>query len=311
MAEPSEPIATRRRRNPTYYAWLSIGAALVTIALKTIAYLLTDSIGLLSDAIESLVNLVAAGIVLVVLRIAMTPPDDEHEFGHGKVEYFSSGLEGALILVAAIAIIATAVPRLLVPRPLVDIGLGLGISAAAAAVNLFVALRLRAAAREHHSISLEADSHHLMTDVWTSAGVIVGVALVAVTGWERIDPIIAIGVAVHILWIAWRLLRRSASGLMDTAVPATDRAALLEVLARYERTDGIQWHALRTRQAGARRFVSVHVLVPGEWTVQRGHDLCERLELDLAATRSQTTVFTHLEPVEDERSFADQGLDRE
>jgi cation diffusion facilitator family transporter len=297
-------------RPSTHYAWLSIAAALLTIGLKSTAYLLTGSVGLLSDAIESLVNLVAAAVVLVVLRIAMAPPDEEHEFGHGKAEYFSSGLEGALILVAAVAIIVSAVPRLFDPRPLDDVAIGLVVSAAASAVNLFVALRLRAAAREHHSISLEADAHHLMTDVWTSLGVILGVALVAVTGWERFDPIIAIAVAIHILWIAWRLLHRSAMGLLDTAVPVADRDALLAVLARYEREDGMHWHALRTRQAGARRFVSVHVLVPGAWTVQRGHDLCERIEHDLAATRSMTTVFTHLEPVEDARSFADQGLDR-
>lgn len=295
----------------TRYAWLSVAAALLTIALKTTAYMLTGSVGLLSDALESLVNLVAAGVLLVVLRIAAAPPDTGHEFGHTKAEYFSSGLEGALIFVAAAAIVASAVPRLLSPAPLEAVGLGLGVSAAASVVNLFVALRLRAAARKHHSISLEADARHLMTDVWTSAGVIVGVGLVALTGWERLDPIIALAVAVHILWTGWRLIHRSATGLLDAAVPAAERAALLEILARYERTEGMRWHALRTRQAGVRRFVTVHVLVPGAWTVQRGHDLCERLEHDLAATRPMTSVFTHLEPVEDERSFADQGLDRE
>lgn len=295
----------------TRYAWLSVAAAVLTIALKATAYGLTGSVGLLSDALESLVNLVAAGVMLVVLRIAAAPPDAEHEFGHGKAEYFSSGLEGALVFVAAIAIVASAVPRLISPMPLDDVGLGLVVSAVASGVNLFVALRLRAAARKHKSISLEADAHHLMTDVWTSAGVIVGVGVVALTGWERFDPIIALAVAVHILWIGWRLLRRSAMGLLDAAVPEAERAALLEILARYEQAEGMQWHALRTRQAGARRFVSVHVLVPGSWTVQRGHDLCDRLEHDLAATQPMTSVFTHLEPVEDERSFADQGLDRQ
>jgi cation diffusion facilitator family transporter len=307
MPVPDVPMP---RSNLTGYAWLSVAAALLTIALKTTAYLLTSSVGLLSDALESLVNLVAAGVLVVVLRIAAAPPDAEHEFGHGKAEYFSSGLEGALVFVAAAAIVASALPRLWSPVPLDDVGLGLVVSAIAGAVNLFVALRLRSAAKKHHSISLEADAHHLLTDVWTSAGVIAGVGLVALTGWERFDPILALGVAAHILWMGGRLIRRSVMGLLDAAVPEAERAELVEILGRYERAEGMHWHALRTRQAGARRFVTVHVLVPGAWTVQRGHDLCERIEHELAATRPMTSVFTHLEPVEDERSFADQGLDR-
>jgi len=295
----------------TRFAWLSIVAALVTIALKGAAYLMTGSVGLLSDALESVVNLVAAGLLLVVLRFAAAPPDAEHEFGHGKAEYFSSGLEGALIFVAAAAIIASAVPRLFSPVPLESLGIGLAVNAAAAAVNFAVAWRLLAAARAHQSIALEADAHHLMTDVWTSLGVIAGVGLVALTGWDRFDPLVALAVAVHILWTGGRLIHRSAMGLLDSAIPAADRAEITRVLAAHERTDGIGWHALRTRQAGARRFVSVHVLVPGAWTVARGHELCERIEQEILALRPPTTVFTHLEPVDEALSFADQGLDRE
>lgn len=292
------------------FAWLSIAAALVTIALKAAAYLMTGSVGLLSDALESVVNLVAAIVLLVVLRIAASPTDAEHEYGHGKAEYFSSGLEGALIFVAAGAIIASAIPRLLSPQPLQSLGLGLAVSAAAAVVNLVVAQRLRRAARELRSIALEADAQHLMTDVWTSAGVLAGVGIVAVTGWVRLDAVVALAVAVHILWTGARLVRRSAAGLLDAAVPANERAQIEAVLAECVRGHGIDWHALRTRQSGARRFVNVHVLVPGAWSVTQGHALCDRLERDIAAISPQTTVFTHLEPQGDALSLADQGLDR-
>ncbi len=295
----------------TRFAWLSIAAALVTIALKTAAYLATGSVGLLSDALESIVNLVAAGFLLWVLRVAATPPDAEHEFGHGKAEYFSSGLEGALVFVAAAAIVASAVPRLLSPVPLESLRTGLAVNASAAVVNLAVAWRLRSAARTHQSIALEADAQHLMTDVWTSVAVIVGVALVGVTGWERLDPLVALAVAVHILWTGARLVRRSVMGLLDSALPAADRDEITAVLAAYEHSEGIGWHALRTRQSGARRFVSVHVLVPGAWTVARGHALCERIEREIVALRPPATVFTHLEPIDDALSFADQELDRE
>lgn len=292
-------------------AWLSIAAAVVTIALKAAAYLMTGSVGLLSDALESVVNLVAAIVLLVIVRIAASPPDAEHAYGHGKAEYFSSGLEGALIFVAAAAIIASAIPRLLSPEPLQALGLGLAVNASAAVINLVVAQRLRRAARELRSIALEADAQHLMTDVWTSAGVLVGVGLVAITGWARLDAVVALAVAIHILWTGARLVRRSATGLLDAAVPSSERAQIEAVLDQCVREQGIDWHALRTRQSGARRFVDVHVLVPGAWSVTRGHALCDRLERDIAAIAPQTTVFTHLEPLEDAISFADQGLDRD
>lgn len=294
----------------TRFAWLSIAAALVTIGLKAGAYLLTGSVGLLSDALESLVNLVAAVVALVVLAVAARPPDDDHAYGHGKAEYFSSGVEGGLIIVAAASIGYAAVGRLLSPAPLEEVGLGLAISVAASAINLAVARVLLQAGRHYHSITLEADAHHLMTDVWTSAGVVLGVALVALTGWERLDPIIALIVAANIVWSGARLLRRSVLGLLDTALPKEERAAVLDVLERFRAEQGVQFHALRTRQAAARRFVSMHVLVPGEWSVQRGHLLLEQIERAVRAALPNVTVFTHLEPIEDPASFEDQHLDR-
>jgi cation diffusion facilitator family transporter len=293
----------------TPFAWLSITAALGTIGLKAVAYLLTDSVGLLSDALESCVNLVAGCVALVVLSIVARPPDEEHPYGHEKAEYFSGGLEGALIFVAAVSIMVTAVPRLFAPQPLEAVGVGLLLSLAASLVNLGVALVLLRAGRRYESLTLEADARHLLTDVWTSAGVLAGVGLVALTGWQRLDPILALLVAGHILWTGFGLVRRAALGLMDTALPAGERAAVQEVLDGY-RPEGIEFHALRTRQAGARRFVSVHVLVPGHWTVQRGHDLLEGLEERIRRALPNVTVFTHLEPLEDPSSWEDVAISR-
>jgi cation diffusion facilitator family transporter len=298
------------RKTLTRFAWLSIAAAIMTIGLKTIAYLLTGSVGLLSDALESLVNLVAAIMALAMLTIAARPPDDEHAYGHEKAEYFSSGVEGALILVAAISIVATSVPRLLNPQPIEQAGLGLAVSVIASAVNLVVALILRRAGRQYNSITLEADAAHLMTDVWTSAGVLVAVGLVAWTDWERLDPIIALLVAANIIWSGIGLVRRSALGLMDTALPNETLAKIHQIQERYSQ-QGITFHALRTRQSGARAFSSMHVLVPGDWTVQRGHELLEQIEADIRASIPHITVFTHLEPLDDPTSWQDAQLDRE
>ena len=292
------------------FAWLSIAAALVTIGLKTLAYRLTGSVGLLSDALESLVNLAAALFTLGMIGLAARPPDDEHTFGYGKAEYLSSGAEGILILVAAAAIGWTAAQRLRAPQPLEDVGLGLAVSVAASLVNLGVARVLLSAARRHHSIALEADGHHLMTDVWTSAGVLAGIGAVGVTGYAVLDPLIAIGVAIHILWSGVKLVRRSTRGLLDRALAPDEQLAVRAVLARHESTE-VTFHAVRTRQAGARRFVTLHVLVPGTWTVQRGHALCEVLELEISAALPHANVFTHLEALEDPVSFEDQELDRE
>jgi cation diffusion facilitator family transporter len=291
------------------YAWLSIGAALATIALKGAAYRLTGSVGLLSDAIESLVNLAAAVVTLVALTVAARPPDEDHAYGHTKAEYFASGTEGALILLAAAAIAWAAVRRLIAPQPIEQPGLGLLISCGASAINFGVARILLRAGRRHHSIALEADGRHLITDVWTSAGVVLGVGAVAFTGWERLDPVIALLVAANIVWTGLKLAHRSALGLLDVAWAKPDQDALRRVLDRHA-VPPIQFHAIRTRQAGARRFVSFHVLVPGDWTVARGHQLLERIEHDIRQVVPHATVETHLEPVEDPASFEDQGLDR-
>ncbi|HEY1297052.1 MAG TPA: cation diffusion facilitator family transporter [Chloroflexota bacterium] len=294
----------------TRFAWLSIAAAVVTISMKVGAYFLTGSVGLLSDALESCVNLVAAVVALVALSIASREPDEERAYGYQKAEYFSSGTEGGLILLAAVAIIITAIRRLLNPAPLEAIGWGLVVSAAASAVNFGVSLRLREAGRKYESITLEADARHLMTDVWTSAGVIVGVGAVALTGWLWLDPVVALAVGLNIVRAGIDLVRRSALGLLDTAIPRAERDAVQTVLEKY-RAQGVEWHAVRTRQAAARRFVSLHVLVPGDWTVQHGHDLVEDVERDIRAALGTVTVFTHLEPREDPRAFEDLGLDRE
>jgi cation diffusion facilitator family transporter len=296
-------------RSLARFAWLSIAAALVTIALKTLAYTLTGSVGLLSDALESVVNLVAAFITLGMLSVAARPPDEDHAWGYGKAEYFSSGAEGVLILLAAIAIGWTAIPRLLAPRPLESVGLGFVVSIAASLVNFGVARILLVAGRRHHSIALEADARHLLTDVWTSAGVLVAVVAVAITDWEILDPIIALVVAAQILWTGVKLVRRSALGLLDRALPVEEQGALQAVLDRHA-SALVHFHAVRTRQAGARRFVTLHVLVPGDWTVQRGHALCEQLELEIASALPNASVLTHLEAIEDPASFQDQELDR-
>ena len=291
------------------FAWLSIGAAVLTIALKTIAYLLTGSVGLLSDALESLVNLTGALLALTMLSIAARPADDEHRYGHGKAEYFSSFAEGVLILGAAAGIAVAAVHRLLVPRPLEQIGLGLIVSVAASIINLGAAVVILRAGRRYQSITLEANAKHLLTDVWTSVGVVVGVGAVALTGWQPLDPIVALAVTANIVVTAIRIVQRSISGLMDTALPAEDERQLRAVLDRHS-TGGVQYHALRTRQAGSRRFVSVHVLVPGRWTVQRGHHLLEKIEGDIRQIFPNVTVFTHLESLEDPASWDDVTLDR-
>jgi cation diffusion facilitator family transporter len=300
---------TAERSSLTRFAWLSIGAALLTIAMKTVAYLLTGSVGLLSDAVESLVNLVGGVMALSMLTIAARPEDEEHAYGHSKAEYFSAGVEGSLILVAAASIAFAAGRRLLNPVPLEEIGLGLAVSVGASFVNLAAALLLLRAGRRHHSITLEANAHHLLTDVWTSAGVIVGVGAVALTGWLRLDPFVALLVAGNIVFTGVGIVRRAVSGLMDTALPAEDVARVHEVLTGYER-EGAHFHALRTRQAGARSFVSMHVLVPGEWTVHRGHQLLERLEADVREALPRAVVFTHLESLEDPASWGDQALER-
>ncbi|MGA7689335.1 MAG: cation diffusion facilitator family transporter [Jiangellales bacterium] len=307
MAAPTDSDGAQGGVRLQRYAWLSIGAAVTTILLKSTAAWITGSVGLLSDAFESGVNLVAAVVALVALKAAARPPTTHHHFGLGKAEYMSAAVEGSMILVAAVAILWTAVDRLVNPQPIEQLGVGLVISAVAAAINLAVGLLLVRTGRRHRSITLEADGKHLLTDVWTSGGVIVAVGVVALTGWQALDPIIAIAVGINILFTGYTLLRRSGAGLLDVALPTADQASIAHVVAEYE-AQGVRFHALRTREAGQHRFVYVHVLVPGDWTVQRGHDLCERFERDLALALPGTTTFTHLEPVEDPVSYADQEL---
>jgi cation diffusion facilitator family transporter len=295
--------------SPRRYAVLSIVAAVLTIGLKLGAYFLTGSVGLFSDAAESVVNLVAAVAALWALLYASRPPDEEHAFGHDKAEYFSSGLESALILIAAVWIGITAWDRLMDPQPLHNVGIGLSITLVATAINGIVALIILRAGRRLRSITLQADAQHLLTDVWTSLGVVLGIATVQVTGWLVLDPLIGLLVTANILWTGVRLLRDTAQGLLDRALPPEDRKVISRVLSRYEEK-GIKFHALRTRASGPRRFISMHVLVPGEWTVQQGHDLSEQIEKDLAEALPQSTFFIHIEPSEDPASFADQTLDR-
>jgi cation diffusion facilitator family transporter len=291
------------------YAWLSIAAAIATIALKSLAYWLTGSVGLLSDAIESIVNLVGALMALAMLTVAARPPDEDHPYGYSKAEYFSSGVEGTLIFIAAISIAIAAVVRLLHPRVIEQTDVGLLISLIASLINFVVARILIRVGKEANSITLEADGHHLMTDVWTSAGVIVGVGIVTFTGWMSLDPILALAVAINIVWTGFQLMRRSVLGLLDRALPIQERDMVVEIFERYKQ-QGVEYHALLTRRAGARRFVSAHVLVPGRWTVQRGHELLEEIEQEIRNALPDVNVLIHLEPVEDPVSWEDIELDR-
>ena len=297
------------RRPLTRFALLSLAAAIVTIALKLAAWHLTASVGMLSDALESVVNVVAAGATMWLLYLSARPPDLRYAYGYSKAEYFASAFEGALILVAAAMIAWAAVERLLNPQPLEQVGVGVVVSLVATAINLIVARLLLRAAQRYHSIALEADAHHLMTDVWTSVGVVVAVIAVGASGWNWLDPVIALVVAANIVFTGVSLLRRSAFGLMDEALPPERVRKIEEVLGRY-RGQGIDFHAIRTRAAAGRSFVSMHVLVPGAWTVKEGHDLVERIEHEVATTAPGTTVFTHLEPREDPASYRDESLDR-
>jgi cation diffusion facilitator family transporter len=303
------------QKSLTVYGWLSIVAAVTTIVLKGYAYWLTGSVGLLSDALESVINLAAGIIVLVALHIAARPPDVGHAYGHEKIEYFSSGAEGVMILLAAVSIGAAAWERLWHPQPLHQLDVGIAISAFASLINLIVARILIAVGRSRQSITLEADGRHLLTDVWTTLGIIVGIGIISVgnrleytleiahrlgmNGWEILDPIIAILVAVQIVWAGLQLIHRTIAGLMDASLSEEEQAEIVSVLEQFVASHAIAYHALRTRYSGARRFMSVHVLVPGTWTVQQGHDLLEDIERQITAKFGNIDIDTHLEPVED------------
>jgi len=293
----------------TRYAWLSLATAVATMVLKGVAAWVTGSLGLLSDALESFVNLGAALVALYTLGVATRRPDEKHPFGYSKAEYFSSAVEGALILLAALAIVATAAPRLIEPQPILRFDIGIFISLLAAALNLGTALTLLRAGKRHDSIALEADAHHLLTDVWTSIGVVAGVGATVLTGWLALDPLIAIAVAVHIVFTGAKVLRRSVLGLMDRALPEPDQERIRAILEPY-RADGLDYHALRTRRAGRLRLVEMHLLVPGEMSVREGHRIADEIEDRIRAELPGSAVLTHLEPIEDPASYRDEELFR-
>jgi cation diffusion facilitator family transporter len=286
------------------FAWLSLATGFVVLGLKTVAWQVTDSVGLLSDALESTVNIGAALVAVFALRAANRPADAEHHFGHGKAEYLSAMVEGFLILAAAAAIMATAVLRLINPRPLEEVGVGLAVSVGASVLNGIVAVILIRVGREHRSMVLIADGKHLLTDVWTSAGVVLGVGAVALTGWQRLDPLIALAVGANILWTGWGLLRRSVSGLLDERLADDDIQQVVDVLAARQ-SDEVHFHALQSRASGRQRFVSLHMLVPGNSSVRRAHDLAQDIEDEIESALPGTVVSIHIEPLEDPRAWDD------
>lgn len=279
-------------------ALLSVSASVVTLLLKFGAYFLTGSVGLLSDAIESFVNLAAALIAFTALTIANRPADADHTYGHDKAEYFSSGAEGALILVAAGSIIYSAVVRLLNPTTLENLGIGAAVALAASAINLGVSRIMLRVAHQEDSIALEADAKHLMTDVWTSVGVVAGIIVVGVTGWQVLDPLIAIAVALNIVWMGVQLVRRSTAGLMDSALPMEEVAAIQSAIGHVV-GPATPYHALRTRKSGSRRFIDFHLLLPGQTTVQESHNLLNEIEATIEQALPHTYVTIHVEPRED------------
>ena len=304
MSTPADKVPATGRRDLSAFAWLSIAAAILTIGLKAGAWALTGSVGLLSDAAESVVNLVAAVVALIALKVAARPADKNHHFGHSKAEYFSAAVEGVMIFVAAVFILISATYRFVHPAPLEQLGIGIAISVVASAINGAVAFVLLRAGRQHRSATLTADGKHLLTDVWTSAGVVLGVGLVALTGWERLDPIVAFAVGVNIIVTGWKLHAESVAGLMDVSWSKEDNARLAEVV-RGHLSDDVDVHALRTREAGHARYVEMHVLVPGEWTVLAGHDVVEEIEQAVMAEFEGCQVTIHLEPREDPRAYGD------
>lgn len=291
----------------TRYGLMSVGAAISTMAIKGLAAWLTNSVGLWSDAAESLVNLVAAMVAVVTLKVAIRPPDDSHPFGHSKAEYFSAIVEGVMIFVAAAVIIYTAIMRIIRPVMPEQLGIGLLISVGASLINGGVAVVLLRAGGRHRSATLTADGRHLMTDVITSAAVLIGVGLVALTHRQVLDPIVALLAGFNILYTGWRLIRHSVDGLMDVALPAELTTQLTTVLDEH-RADGIAFHAIRTRESGHRRFMEFHVLVPDDWTVKQGHDFAEDVADALRTVEPDLRVMAHLEPVDDDRSYEDMDV---
>ncbi len=295
-------------RDLSRFAYLSIAAAVATIALKSGAWWLTGSVGLLSDAAESIVNLVAAFVALIALKVAVRPPDDDHNFGHHKAEYFSAAIEGVMIFIAAAAILITSVERFLNPKPIENVGIGLAVSAIASVINGVVAWVLIKNGRRYRSLTLTADGKHLLTDVWTSVGVVAGVVLVWLTGWDRLDPIIAFLVGINIIVTGWKLVTESSSGLMDRTLPEDENAVIVGILQRYSAAD-VTFHGLRTRASGAHRFVTFDMLVPGKWSITKAHDLVEEVEQAIRAQLPEIEIRSHLEPREDPRAYDDHPVE--
>ena len=291
------------------YILLSILASGVVIGLKLIAYLVTGSVGLLSDTLESLSNVVSALIALVALTLAARPADADHEYGHGKIEYISSSAQAGMILITAVSIVAPSVARLVQPQPIDQVGYGTVLATASALITLAVSLTLRRAGRLYRSIALEGEARQMLVDVFTTIGVIVGVIAASLTGWQQLDPLIGLAIGGYVVYSGIDLLRRSALGLTDSALPNDEHMQIKAVLGSYK-SDGVEYHALRTRQAGALGFMTVHILVPGGWTIRQGHALSERIERDIQHKLPHVHVTTHIEPAEDASSWQDVGLER-
>ncbi len=292
-------------------ALLPVVVSFLTLGLKLSAYIVTNSVGLLSDAIESVANVATGLVTWWALLYSSRPPDDEHRYGHHKAEYFASGFQGALILTAAISILVAAFHRLFIPVIPAQLKLGMLLSLLTIILNSIVATALHKIGKRSSSIALIGEATHLWADVWATGSVLVGLGALSITGWYWIDPLCAILVSIHILRSGADLLQESALGLLDTSLPRTELKKITDVLQHYRTEQNLDFHAIRSRRAGSRRFVSLHVLVPGQWTVQQGHTLLEKIERDIRnALGNETTVFTHLEPQEDPCSFQDKGLDR-
>jgi cation diffusion facilitator family transporter len=290
----------------TLHLRLSVAAALATIALKTGAWWLTGSVGLLSDALESLVNLAGAMFALAMVTLAARPPDAAHPYGHHKAEYFSSGFEGVLIFAAALGIVWAAIDRLLAPQPVEQLGLGLVLSVASSALNGALAWSMLRTARAHRSVALEGDARHLFTDVWTSAGVVLGLLAVAATGWLWLDPVIALAVAANILREGAGLVRRAASGLLDEALEPEVLAQIERTLDEFRHEHTIRFDDLATRRAGQRRFVDLHMHMPGAWSLQRAAALRTSVEQALMAAVPGLRATIQLLPMDVEAHFDDQ-----
>ncbi len=294
----TSPTAPADHRYLERFLWLSLATAVLTVALKAAAALITNSVGMWSDALESTVNLLAAGVALWAMRLSAKPADHNHDFGHGKAEYLSAAVEGTLIVVAAVAIIAGAINRFVNPVPLESIGLGVVLATVASVGNLVTGLILIRAGRAHRSITLEADGKHLMTDVWTSVGVLAGIIIVALTHIVWLDPLIALGVGVNIVFTGVGLVRRSVVGLLDATLPPDEVAIIQRALVPLTDDPRVHLTDLRTRESGRQRFVQATLTVPGEWTVRRSHDLADRVEEEVESALPGTVTFVHVEPTD-------------